>query len=96
MPRRALGTGEKWLLGAVLGMLAVGAVVLVISLATAGQSTGHGCVDVKLPGATGTTEFYRCGKAAKELCASASGRRGIDAINRAIAGQCRKAGIATG
>jgi hypothetical protein len=95
MPRRPLGMGEKSLLGAVLGMLAVGVVVLVISLAAGGPSTGHGCVDVKLPGATGATEFYRCGKEARDLCGSAPNARGGD-INQAIAAQCRKAGIPTG
>jgi hypothetical protein len=96
MPRRPLAMGEKWLLGAVLGLLAVGVVVLVISLAAGGRSTGHGCVDVKLPGATGTTEFYRCGRAARDLCASTQGRRGVGSINQAIAAQCRKARIPTG
>ena len=83
------------MLGGVLGLLGVGVVVLVISLAVGGQATGHGCVDVKVPGATGVTEIYRCGSGAKELCASASST-GSPSLSQAIAAECRKGHIPTG
>ena len=83
------------MLGGVFSLLGVGVVVLVIALATGGQATGHGCVDVKVPGATGVTEIYRCGKAAKELCASASSA-GSPSLSQAITAECRKGQIPVG
>lgn len=92
-PRR-LRQREKWIIGSVLGLLAVAAVGLAISFASTGHLTGHGCVDVTVPGATGGTEIYRCGAQARQLCASAATVGSQDPLlGQATIAQCRKAGI---
>jgi hypothetical protein len=89
-PRR-LGRRERWMIACVLGLLAVGAVVLAISLGSSTRATGAGCVDVTAPGATGATELYRCGAQARELCTS--GRSYGGAFGAALISECRKAGL---
>jgi len=95
-PRR-LRAREKWIIGSVLGLLAVGVIALVISFASGGHATGHGCIDVTVPGATGSTEIYRCGAEARALCASAATVGSQQPLlGEATIAQCRKAGIPTG
>ena len=48
------------------------AVALVISFATAGHKSGHGCISVGLAYSTGGAQIYRCGASARALCASVS------------------------
>ncbi len=77
-----------------LGLVAAGVVAVAISLATAGRTSGEGCVDVTVQYVTGGTELYRCGAEARSLCASvgaASGHGG--AFGQAVAGECRRAGL---
>jgi hypothetical protein len=82
------------MIGAVLGLVLAGVVALVISFATAGRSTGNGCVYATIPGAVGTVELYRCGDAARELCSTA-GRPGAYSpfAVSVIAAECRKIGL---
>jgi hypothetical protein len=95
-PRR-LRAREQWIIGSVLALLAAGVVVLVISFASSGHTTGHGCIDVTVPGATGGTEIYRCGAEARALCASAATAGSQQPLlGEATIAQCRKAGIPTG
>lgn len=83
--------------GGVLGLLAVVAVALVISLATAGPKSGHGCVSVSLAYSTGGTQLYRCGASARSLCASVDAPGGTSgAAARALIPECRKAGLPVG
>ena len=93
-PLRAV---EKWLIASVLGVLAAGVVALGISFASGGHSSGHGCIDVTVPGATGGTEIYRCGAEARALCASAAvvGSQ-QPLLSQATIAACRKARIPTG
>jgi len=94
---RRFSVRERWMVGSVLSVVAALAVVLVISLATAGHSSGNGCVEVNLPFSMGGQELYRCGRSAKTLC-SAAGRAGgfTGAAAQAVATQCRKAGLRPG
>lgn len=88
---------EKLMIGGVLGVLAALAVALVISFATAGHRSGHGCISVGLAYSTGGTEIYRCGAAARALCASVDQPGGSYAATaRALSTECRKAGLAVG
>src|SRR5438045_9366759 len=48
---RSLSRRERWMVGGVLGVVAALAVALVISLLSAGPSSGHGCIYATIPGA---------------------------------------------
>jgi hypothetical protein len=87
---------EKAMIGGVLATVLVIAVVLVISLATADRKSGHGCVSVSLGYSMGGNTFNRCGQAARDLCAGANRQGLTGAAGRAVARECRKAGLAAG
>jgi hypothetical protein len=85
------------MIGGVLGLVAIGAVVLVISLATAGHKSGHGCVSVGLAYSTGGAQVYRCGASARQLCQSVNRPGGTTGgAARSLAIECRKAGLPVG
>jgi hypothetical protein len=88
---------EKRLIVAALGALALLVVVLVISLGSSSRTSAHGCIYLTIPAATGATEIYRCGAAARSTCQSAAvpGAYTADAA-RMIATECRKAGLPVG
>lgn len=68
---------------------------VLISVGSSGHHTGNGCVDVTFPIAIGGQEIYECGSKARALCRStASSDRSSAIADRAIAAQCRKAGLA--
>jgi len=77
-----------------VALLAILAVVLVISLTSRQRTSGHGCVDVSAATAIGGSELYRCGAAARALCTQ-PGRGGQEFVSfqRALADACRKAGL---
>jgi hypothetical protein len=88
---------ERWMIGGVLALLVALAVVLVVSLSRATPTSGHGCVSVGLAYSTGGDQVYHCGAAARALCAGvghAGGTTGSSA--RAVASECRKAGLPAG
>jgi type II secretory pathway component PulM len=89
---RRLKPRERWMLAGVTALVALVAVALVISLASAGRSSGHGCIDVSVQAATGGSEIYRCGAQARALCSSARPGR-TDVLGAAIVRECRKAGL---
>jgi hypothetical protein len=95
--RRSLTGRERWMIGAVLGAMAVVAVVLVISIATAGKTSAHGCIYATIPGAVGAQEVNECGGQARSTCQSTTtpGAYTPQAA-RSIAAECRKAGLPTG
>jgi hypothetical protein len=85
---------EKWILGSVLAVVAALAVVVVISIGSSGRHTGNGCVDVTFPIAIGGQEIYECGSHARALCASVGSTSSLSSVeDRAVATQCRKAGL---
>jgi len=85
------------MIGGVLGAVAALAIVLVLSLATSGHTSGGGCIDVVVPYSTGGQEFYRCGATARAMCNEVGTPEGYNGVQgRAVAIQCRKAGLAVG
>jgi hypothetical protein len=95
--RRSLTGRERWMIGGVLGLLGALVVVLVISLATAGHKSGHGCVSVGLAYSTGGAQVYRCGASARQLCQSINQPGGTSGgAARSLTIECRKAGLPVG
>lgn len=85
------------MISGVLGLVALLAAALVISFATAGHKSGHGCISVGLAYSVGGAQIYRCGASARSMCASVNRPGGsTGATARALTTQCRKAGLAVG
>lgn len=95
--RRIFSTRERWMIGGVGVLVAALAVVLIISFATAGKKSGHGCVSVSLAYSTGGAQVYRCGAAARALCQGVGQPGGITGVAaRPVATECRRAGLPVG
>jgi hypothetical protein len=95
-PRRT-GARERWMvrIGAVLTVALV--VVAVIAITAKGHSSGHGCVDIVIPYSTGGQELYKCGGAARALCAEVGVRGGFRGDTaQTLAQQCRIARVRVG
>src|SRR6185312_9627440 len=91
---RTLGSREKWILGSVLGLLAVICVAVVVAFTSVQKQSRNGCIDVSAATVIGGSELYRCGQAARDLCTQPSGQRSSNvAFARALAEACRKAGL---
>jgi hypothetical protein len=92
--RRGLTKRERWIIGGVLATVGAVVVALVISFATAGPSSGHGCIYATIPGVVGAVQVHECGVAAHSTCATvnAPGAYAPGAA-RTIAAECRKAGL---
>ncbi|HUY58781.1 MAG TPA: hypothetical protein VMV16_03650 [Solirubrobacteraceae bacterium] len=71
--------------------------LVVFSLTTHQKQSGNGCVDFNYTTMIGGAEMYKCGGAAKTLCATPRGSRAsIDSdFETALYPACRKAGIPT-
>jgi hypothetical protein len=94
---RSIRTREKWMIGGLLGTVAAIIVAVVIAVASAGHHSANGCVDVTIPYSIGGQEFYKCGAAARAMCAQVGVPGGFSgAPARAVATECRKAGLAVG
>ncbi len=95
--RRALSRRERWMIRGVLGVVAVLAVALAVAIASAGKSSGHGCIYATIPGPVGAQEVNQCGSAARATCQSVTAPGAYTAqAARVIERECRKAGLATG
>jgi hypothetical protein len=85
------------MIGAVVGAVAAILVAVVIALATSGRTSSHGCIYVTIPAATGAQEIAQCGVEAASTCTSAGTPGAFTQESaRAIAAECRKAGLAVG
>jgi hypothetical protein len=85
------------MISGVVGVVALLAAALVISFATAGHKSGHGCISVGLAYSVGGAQIYRCGAAVRSMCASVNRPGGsIGATARALTTECRKAGLPVG
>lgn len=85
------------MVGGVLASVAVVAVALIISLASSGRASSHGCIYATIPGYVGAQEVNRCGAAARATCASALAPGAFTTqAAPVIAAQCRKAGLPVG
>lgn len=95
--RRPLSLREKRILGGVLAAVAAIAVAVVISLASAGKSSSHGCIYATIPGAVGAQQISQCGEQARFTCATVYQPGAyVPASARTIAAECRKAGLPVG
>jgi len=73
------------------------AVAVVVSVATSGHSTGNGCIDVNIPYSIGGQEVYRCGAAARAVCAAVDTPSGFSgSAGHAVAAECRKVSLPVG
>lgn len=96
LPRR-FSRREKWMVGGVLASVVVLVVVVVIAISSAGRSSANGCIDVTIPYSLGGQEVYACGVHARSTCASVGSSGGFTgAAGRAVAAECRKAGLPVG
>ena len=94
---RALSGRERWMVRAVLGAVAVLAIVLAVAIGTASKSSAHGCIHATIAGPVGAQEIDQCGAQARSTCltADAPGTFTPPAA-RVIERQCRKAGLPVG
>jgi hypothetical protein len=94
---RQMGAREKWIVGAMGGLLAALVVLLVISLGSKDHHTGNGCIATTLSYAFGGQNIYECGPAAKRMCAAVDTPAGYgQQAGRLIAIECRKLGLPVG
>lgn len=95
--RRALSRRERWIIGGVLATVAALVIALVVSIGTAGPSSGHGCIYATIPGPVGAVQVNECGGTAVSTCSTvdAPGAYAPGAA-RTIAAECRKAGLSVG
>jgi hypothetical protein len=94
---RRLSKREKWMIGGVLGVVAAIAVVLVISFASSGPSSGNGCIYATIPGAVGAEQVHECGSTARTTCQTIHAPGAYTAQAAAtLAAECRKAGLPVG
>jgi hypothetical protein len=72
-------------------------VAIVISLIAAGKTSSRGCIYVTIPSVTGAEQINQCGDAARATCVSTSTPGAFAPVAaRAVAAQCRKAGLPVG
>jgi hypothetical protein len=90
----SLSRRERWLIGSVLGLLAVICVAVVIAFTSVQRQSRHGCIDVSAATVIGGSELYKCGTAARALCTEPGGENTSNvSFARALAEACRKAGL---
>lgn len=92
-PRRARPR-DRWILGAGIAILALLGVAVVISFTSVQRRSGHGCIDVSAATFIGGSNLYRCGTAARTLCATptSAGLHNL-AFRRSLSQACRQAGL---
>ena len=92
---RRLSVREKWMVGGVLGVVAVIVVFLVISFASSGPASGNGCIYATVPGVVGAEQIHECGATARATCQSVHVAYTPQAA-QTVAAACRKAGLPVG
>jgi hypothetical protein len=95
--RRAFAPRERWMIRAVVAVVAALAAILVISLTTGEAQSGNGCVSVSLAYSTGGDHITRCGDGARSLCQGVGHAGGITGVPaQTVAAACRKAALPVG
>jgi len=85
------------MVAAVLAAVAALAAIVAVSIGSGGHVSANGCVDVTIPYSLGGQEIYECGARARALCDSVGSPGGYTgAAGRAVATQCRRAGLRAG
>lgn len=88
---------EKWMVRAVLGAVAVLAAAVAVSFIAAGHESRRGCIAAIVPYALGGQQLDQCGAAARATCRAVGTPDGFSgAAGRAVATECRKAGLPAG
>lgn len=97
LTRPRVSKRERRMIGGVMAVVAALVLAVVISLVTAGPNSSRGCIYATIPAATGAQEIDQCGAVARGTCASAL-RPGAFTVQsgRAVAAECRKAGLPVG
>lgn len=94
---RKLSAREKRLIRGVLAVVAVIVAALIVSIATTGQSSAHGCIRTTIPGDVGAQQINECGAQARETCQTVHQPGAFAAASaRVVAAACRKAGLPVG
>lgn len=96
-PKYRFSRRERWIVGGVGGVAVALVIAVLVSLGTPGHKSGHGCVNIALAYSTGGAQIYKCGAAARALCAGVNapgGLTGQPAQQTAV--ECRKAGLPVG
>jgi hypothetical protein len=85
---------DRLLIAATVGLIAVIVIAVLFAFTTHQRKSRHGCIDVSAATGIGGSELYRCGSAARSLCAGASGTDTENiAFRQQLADACRKAGL---
>jgi hypothetical protein len=85
------------MIGGVLATTAALVVAIVIAFGVSAPSSGHGCIRLVLPAATGAQEINQCGAVARTTCASVGTPGNFTRqAARSAAAECRKAGLPVG
>lgn len=92
--RRSLSVRERWILRGVAATVAAIVVAVIISLATAGPTSGRGCIYATIPSATGAQQISECGAHARDTCGTALAPGAYTPQASAVMAEaCRKAGL---
>lgn len=77
---------------------AVVVIAVVVSLASQGKSSGHGCLHVTFAGPVGAEQINQCGEGARSLCSTLNAPASTYSadVRATIAIDCRKAGLPVG
>jgi hypothetical protein len=95
--RRRFSRREKWIISGVVATVAALAAAVVIAIATAEPTSGHGCVSVTVPSSMGAQPLSGCGAKARSMCRLAGAPGGYTgSLARALSTECRKAGLPVG
>jgi hypothetical protein len=80
-----------------LGAVAVLAAAVAISFIASGQRSRRGCIAATVPYSLGGQQLDQCGAAARATCRAIGTPAGFSgAAGRAVAPECRKAGLPVG
>jgi hypothetical protein len=87
----------KWMVRAVLGTVAILAAAVAVSFIASGAGSRHGCIAATIPYSLGGQQLNQCGAAARQTCAAVGTAAGFTGeAGRAVATECRKAGLPVG
>jgi hypothetical protein len=91
--RRRISTRERWVIWAVVGVLAAVCAGIVLGIVTSSPKSSNGCVHATIAGPLGAEAINQCGAEAKALCSSVSTRGFSAQAIDTIRAECRKAGL---
>jgi hypothetical protein len=77
--------------------VAILAAAVAVSFVVSGAESRHGCIAATVPYSLGGQQLNQCGATARETCAAVGTSAGFSgAAGRAVAAECRKAGLSVG